>query len=247
MILRIALLVSLWLTVPLPAMAQDGPVRLHAPEALQDTGLLRYILPRFSLKTQVRVTLTEPDAAQIRLGETGRPLFSGLGTVWHMEVTETDHPGVLRLADWLRSDIGKDTIYAFAPDGTAPFGPPPQVEVEVVELEFSGDAALGHRVSLEKCTRCHVVDEATRMAGIGSTPSFAVLRSLPDWDGRFAAFYALKPHPAFTQVDDITEPFSAQRPSPIAPISLSLDELEAILAYVSTIDAADLGNPLQFQ
>jgi len=92
-----------------------------------------------------------------------------------------------------------------------------------------------------------VVDNQTRMSGIGSTPSFAVLRSLPDWDSRFAAFFALNPHPAFTIIPDVTPAFTAQRPSPIVPITLSLDELEAILAYAASIAAADLGGALVHQ
>ena len=117
----------------------------------------------------------------------------------------------------------------------------------VVEVALDGDAELGHKVSREKCTRCHAVDSATKGWGIGSTPSFGVLRSLDDWEGRFAAFYALNPHPAFTQIEDITEPFPMDRPSPIAPIELTFDELQAMLAYVAAMPAADLGKPLDHQ
>jgi hypothetical protein len=74
-----------------------------------------------------------------------------------------------------------------------------------------------------------------------------VLRALPDWEQRFAAFYVLNPHPAFTQIADVTDPFPIDRPSPIAPIELDLDELEALMAYVTAMPAADLGDPLEHQ
>ena len=74
-----------------------------------------------------------------------------------------------------------------------------------------------------------------------------MLRSLPDWADRFDAFYALNPHPAFTQVEGVSEPFPENRPSPIVPIEMTLDEVEAVRAYVATMKAADLGAPLQHQ
>ena len=85
------------------------------------------------------------------------------------------------------------------------------------------------------------------MNAIGSTPSFALLRTFEDWDYRFQAFFALKPHPAFTQVAEITEPFPEDVPSPIVPVEITLDDLDAILAFVATIAPADLGAPLQSQ
>jgi hypothetical protein len=120
-------------------------------------------------------------------------------------------------------------------------------EAAQVVLAMEGDAELGHAVSRAKCTRCHAVDEATRGWGIGSTPSFGILRALPDWEERFTAFYALKPHAAFTQITDLTEPFPVSRPSPIAPIALTLDEFDALIAYVAAMQAADLGAPLKHQ
>ena len=85
------------------------------------------------------------------------------------------------------------------------------------------------------------------MLGIGSTPSFFVLRALKDWDIRFQTFYSLNPHPSFTQIAEVTEPFPVDRPSPIVPVELTLDEFDAILAYVSALKPADLGAPLQLQ
>ena len=85
------------------------------------------------------------------------------------------------------------------------------------------------------------------MRGLGSTPSFMVLRALPDWAERFQQFYVRKPHGSFTQVAGVTAPFSPEHPPPIFPVQISLDDLEAILAFVAEVPAADLGAPLQFQ
>ena len=234
---------------PLAAAADDRLVRLSAPPALSDSGLFQYILPRFTLKTQVRVTLVSPGAeAELALSEgNGAPVFQGAGATWHLQRLAPDHPGAARFADWLTSEVGLTTVAAFAPDGTAPFGPPAVVQAAAPVYEITPEALFGHEVSLAKCTRCHAVDEATRGAGIGSTPSFGVLRALPDWEGRFSAFYALNPHPSFTIVTDVTPPFPEDRPPPIHPIELSLEEVEAVLAYVAAMPATDLGAPIAHQ
>jgi hypothetical protein len=238
-------------TVPRAAHAQDDrPVRLHAPDGLVDSGLMQHILPRFTLKTQVRVDLVaDPASADIVLsdtapGDSAQALFSDSSAVWYMALAETGHDGAQRFADWLTSDVGTNTLVSFAPEGKAPFGPPPEEAAQEVAVTYEGDAKLGHAVSRAKCTRCHVVDAETQGHGIDSTPSFAVLRSLPDWSDRFTAFYTLNPHPSFTQIAGLTLPFPDHRPSPIVPIELTLDEVDAILAYVATMRAADLGGPL---
>ncbi|SNS53612.1 c-type cytochrome [Antarctobacter heliothermus] len=234
--------------VPMPLAAQENrPVRLHAPPALVDSGLIKHILPRFTLKTRVRVDLVDdPAAADIALGDTGVPLFAGLDAIWHLQV-QGDHAGTARFADWLGSEVGANTVASFAPDGAALFGPPPDAADVAVVVTYEGDAKLGHKVSRAKCTRCHVIDEATRGFGIDSTPSFMVLRTLSDWDERFYAFYTLNPHPAFTVVEGLTLPFPKNRPSPIAPVELTVEEVDAIVAYVAALQAADLGAPLIHQ
>lgn len=233
---------------PKPLVAQDTrPVRLHAPPALVDSGLIKHILPRFTLKTRVRVELVDdPAVADIALGDAGDPLFAGLDAIWHLRV-QGDHAGSARLADWLGSEVGANTVTSFAPDGAALFGPPPDTADVAVVVTYDGDAGLGHKVSRAKCTRCHVIDEATRGFGIGSTPSFMVLRTLRDWEERFYAFYTLNPHPSFTVVEGLTLPFPKNRPSPIAPVTLTVEEVDAIVAYVAALQAADLGAPLIHQ
>ena len=42
----------------------------------------------------------------------------------------------------------------------------------------------------------------------------------------------------------MTEPFHPERPPPIAPVEMTLDEVEALLAFVHTIKPKDLGAPL---
>lgn len=244
---RYVLFASL-LMLPFAAIAEDRLVRVYAPEVLIETGLFKFIVPRFSLKTQVRVELVEiPEDADVVLGAKGQALFHGKGQTWHMRLRDAEHNATKRFAGWLGSDVGQRTVFGYAPDGETIFGPPQQSARAVAVLEFDGDAALGLDVSRTKCVRCHRVDDEHRMTGIGSTPSFAVLRSLPDWQERFAAFYVLNPHPAFTVIADVTEPFPIDRPSPIHPVTMTLDEVEAVLAYVAAMDAADLGAPLAHQ
>ncbi len=228
------------------AMAQDRPVRLYAPEALMETGVMKYILPRFSLKTRVRVEIVaDPEGADIVLGDDGRALFEGAGQVWHMDRTG-DHEGAAKLADWLTGEVGRNTVLAYAPEGAALFTlPQPKAKV-AAEVSYNGDVELGLAVSRAKCGRCHKVDDRT-LGGIGSTPSFAVMRTFPDWDARFAGFYLLNPHPSFTVIADVTDPFPEDRPPPIVPIAMTLYEVEAVLAYVSAMPPADLGAPIQSQ
>ncbi|WP_425050271.1 hypothetical protein [Psychromarinibacter sp. S121] len=232
-----------------PALAQDRTVRLSAPAALVDSGLLQYALPRFSLKTQVKVQIVAPgEPAELALGDTGRAVFTGPAQVWRVEVLDADHAGADRLADWLASDVGLATITGYAPDGAAAFGPPEVVEAAPEEITVDTELArLGLAASEEHCGRCHVISEETRMTSIDSTPSFFLLRAFEDWQYRFEVFYVLNPHPAFTQVEEVTEPFPVSRPSPIVPVEMTLDELEAIVAYVAGLEPADLGAPLQHQ
>jgi mono/diheme cytochrome c family protein len=107
------------------------------------------------------------------------------------------------------------------------------------------DFAPGEKLTLFHCGRCHVINERNKYGGIGSTPSFAALRTLDDWEDRFDAFWTLNPHPAFTQVEGMTEPFLPHRPSPIHPMELTLDEVETITEYARTIPPKDLGNEVR--
>ncbi|MGB0440906.1 MAG: hypothetical protein ACPGFC_12525, partial [Paracoccaceae bacterium] len=87
--------------------ANPKMVLLYPAPSLMDSGLLRHILPRFSLKTQVRVTVVDdPAQAGIILDARGQnaartALFDGLDDTWAMAVVTPDHPGTQRFADWL--------------------------------------------------------------------------------------------------------------------------------------------------
>lgn len=250
---RLSRIAMLWLAVgvwfaPGPVWADDKRFRLSAPVALAQSGLLEHIIPRFALKTGVRIEVVAAGAgAEIMLGqESGRPVFEGAGAVWRMGIEGT-HPGAAKFADWLTSEIGQRTVTSYEVAGVAPFSLPDIAEETEVAETFDGDAALGKELSIERCGRCHVVAPENRMGAIGSSPSFAVLRTFADWDVRFQSFYVLKPHRAFTQVAGVTQPFASHLPSPISPIDVSLEELEAIIAYVAGLTPADLGAPIQVQ
>lgn len=224
--------------------------RLGAPAPLMDSGLLDYVLPRFSLKTGVRIKVVDMGvSADILLAPDaeGPRVFSGPKATWRMQINTPSHEGAAEFADWLASDIGQRTVTSYQVEGVALFQLPAAEEQEAVEVSFEGDPALGQDLSVVHCARCHAVNEATRMNAMASTPSFAVLRAMADWDRRFQTFYILNPHPAFTQIADVTDPFPINRPSPITPMEITIDDLEAILAYVAGMPPADLGAPIEHQ
>ncbi|UWR24339.1 c-type cytochrome [Sulfitobacter sp. S190] len=233
--------------MPQAALAEGKRVALHAPQELQDTGVLKYALPRFSLKTQISVALVPPADADILLGAQGTPLFQGPAQLWHMDIRTVGDTDVDRLADWLTGEVGQRTILAFAPEGVPLFTAPQKIAKAAAQVSYDGDAIAGYAIAQAKCGRCHAVDEAGRKNDIGSTPSFFVLRAFSDWEQRFAGFYFLNPHPAFTQVADVTDPFAEDLPPAIVPVEMTLDDLEAMMAFVAEMAPADLGAPLQHQ
>lgn len=243
-------LLFLILMIPISAAAQDNSLRLAIPEPLTATGFMDYLLPRFSLKHATRVERlpagAEADVAFTDI-PTGPAVFTGPDATWYLEI-RNDTDAALTFTDWINSDIGGRTIMGFQPEGVALYQLPPPQEAQIAGVVIDPTlAAAGADLALVHCGRCHVVSEANRMKAIGSTPSFALLRTFDDWDIRFQTFYVLKPHPAFTQITDVTDPFDPSRPSPIVALEISADDLNAIIAYVATIEPADLGAALQFQ
>lgn len=243
--MRILLATMIFIGVLRPLAAEED-LRLAVPNVLEQSGFAQFVVPRFVLKTGVRITrVGEDEAAQMRFTQGGQTLFVGLGKQWSFE-----HEGdarAERFATWLRSDIGKRTIESFiAPDGS-PFTTQVAAAVAAPVVDFDGDVAEGETLSLSMCGRCHVINEKNRMNGMGATPSFAVLRSLTDWDDRFQTFHLRNPHPSFTQIEDITDPFDPSLPPPIVPMEMTQADLDAILAYVAIMAPADLGAPLQTQ
>jgi len=107
------------------------------------------------------------------------------------------------------------------------------------------DWAPGERLTFVNCGRCHVIGERNRMGGIDSTPGFPVIRTWEDWERKMRGFYALNPHPAFTQVAGVTPPFASNLPSPIHPVRLTEAEIETIVEYARTVAPADLGAPIR--
>ena len=104
------------------------------------------------------------------------------------------------------------------------------------------DLTPGQKAAIVNCGRCHVVPGGNPFGSIGSTPSFAVMRNYPDWRARFEAFYTEPPHVAVTQIEGVTKAFDPSRPSPIAPMVLTKDEVDAIIEFVETIEPKDVGS-----
>lgn len=93
----------------------------------------------------------------------------------------------------------------------------------------AGDVAKGRALAEKHCARCHVVGEANKFGGIGSTPSLAWIKNLKDWRDRFETFYARRPHPAFIRVEGVTPPTKVL---PYAtPIELTVEDVENIVAF----------------
>ncbi len=245
MAMRRVLAIVALLAASLPAKAQEKSITLSADPALEAAGLWDYALPRFKLKTGIRVQLAD-NPADVRISSgAGAPLFEDIasGTLYSVTL-EQDGPYAIRFMDWLTSDIGQRTIAAFQVDDQPMFRPVAVGEV-VEEAKLLGNATSGEALSLRKCGRCHVVGESNKYAGIGSTPSFAALRNLPDWRRRFSVFWTLAPHPSFTQIEGVTEPFDPAHPPAIFPIFLTPDEAADIGSYVETLETKDLGGPIR--
>ena len=241
------------------ASAQQREISIAASSDLAKSGLLDYLYPRFSFKHNVRIlraTLGAPDATRphLRFGPSdtvvdGVPVLTSGEIVYKLEIVELDTDAAHakdanKFLDWLMSDVGRNTLEDFkGDDGSAfrQFVAP--VETRAPERTIV-DISTGQEASLKHCGRCHVVGEINYMKGIGSTPSFNMLRTLADWEYRFRNFHLLRPHPAFTQIVGVTPPFSKRHPPSLVPIELTPEELEAIVGFVATVKPAELGQPV---
>ncbi len=233
------------------ASAQDLTIRM--PGAMLENGFDKQILPRFGFKHRIRIASVPDGAADMVLSsEPGgfRIMVDSDDTVWFLSILTEDGEAKTKAGtflDWLQSVPGKAAIESFAPEGTPLYSTEVKVVVIREEESFDGDKAEGSRLALVHCGRCHVVDERNRMGGIGSTPSFAALRGRENWSDLFRAFFVHNPHPSFTQVEGVTEPFDPNRQIHVAPVEITLDEIEAIAAFVDTIKPKELGRPVQSQ
>ena len=237
------------------ALAQEKYLRLFVDPALIGNGFSKYLLPRFSLKTGIRVGPAAAGEADALLGRYGdppegfdlHPVFSSAagGVSFALGVRRGGPAAADQFLEWLSSDIGRRTIERFKVDGQAVYVAVEKAARSTTDAPRKGDATKGEKLAFSRCGRCHVINRKNRYGGIGSTPSFGAMKTLPRWQQRFEAFWTLNPHPAFTQIEGVTAPFDPARPSPIAPIRLTLKEFEDLLSFIHTIKKKDLGPPLQ--
>jgi hypothetical protein len=208
-------------------------------------GLDKQLLPRFRFKHRIDVAPVTEGEADMELGDTGAQVFARIDGDPVRLAINIDSDAARTFLDWLRSGPGRAAIESFAPAGTQVYttvAAAPKIETKET---FDGDRETGARLALVHCGRCHVVDERNRMGGIGSTPSFAALRGRPNWSDLFRKFFLENPHPSFTQVEGVTEPFDPNRAVHVAPVEITMDEIKAITAFVATIEPKDLGARVQ--
>lgn len=225
------------------ASAQELTLRMS--EDMIAEGFDKQILPRFKFKHRITVRPVTEGAADMAFGDEGNRVFQRIeGEILRLAI-QTESDDAKTFLDWLKSGPGKAAIEGFQIDGAQVYTTEQAVVVVKKTETFDGDKAQGSRLAIVHCGRCHVVDERNRMGGIGSTPSFAALRGRSNWSDLFRAFWAHNPHPSFTQVAGVTEPFDPNKALNIAPVEITMDEIEAITAFVATIKPKELGKPVQ--
>lgn len=239
---RLAVICAL---LALPARGEEArSFRLEVAADLAASGLMHYMLPRFSLKTgrRAEVVADGGDAVIGADAANATPVMARGGVIYALRL-RGENDAARRFAAWLSSDIGQETLAAFRPETGPSFTPVPKAKTKR-EIVLEGDPAVGRRVADIHCARCHRVHPEGTGIGIGSTPSFAALRALPDWDERFATFFVRNPHPAFLRIKDVSPEFDISRPPPIVPVQITYDEVLAVQAYVAGLTPADLGAPV---
>lgn len=97
----------------------------------------------------------------------------------------------------------------------------------------AGDREKGREIARQHCARCHVIGDHDRMGGIGSTPSFPLLRRMDDWRERFGTFYNRRPHPVHVRVEGIRS--WTNLPPNAKPFTITQDNVDDILAFVEAI------------
>ncbi|PCJ86130.1 MAG: hypothetical protein COA52_15360 [Hyphomicrobiales bacterium] len=238
------------------ARAQDADLQLHVPENLIESGFTKHLLPRFRFKTRVRIgAVSGGEAADMALTDVAVPgeiavMSDVSGKAYHLSITATDDAKLKNIGKfkaWLSSKPGRSAITKFKINGKQAFIPGEEKKIEEVAIEVDGDADEGSKLALQHCGRCHVIDERNLFGGIGSTPSFGAMKTLPNWFERFSVFWTINPHPSFTQVEGITEPFNPARPPHIAPVMLTVEEVEAITAFVVKLPVKDLGADVEMR
>ena len=94
--------------------AQERRITLYASPTLIKTGILKHIIPRFSLKHSIRVTISqdkgEADVILDKL-KTQLPVFQSASAMWFLSLQERDKSESAEVfKDWLISEVGKNTI-----------------------------------------------------------------------------------------------------------------------------------------
>ena len=230
-----------------PVTAQELTLRM--PGEMIEAGFHKQILPRFKFKHRVTVTPVTEGAADMVFGPEGTRVFQAIEGGETRLAILTEDPAAQEQAGkflkWLKSASGKSAVEGFKPGGVQVYTTAlAAVVVEAPEV-FDGNSQDGSKLALQHCGRCHVIDKRNRMGGIGSTPSFAALRGRENWSDLFRAFFAHNPHPSFTQVEGVTEPFDPNRQVHVAPMEITLEDIEAITAFVATMEPKQLGRPVQ--
>lgn len=224
--------------------AAEG-LTLRMSPAMIEAGFDKQILPRFKFKHRIDVTPVTDGEADMVFGAEGTRVFQAIaGGETRLHIA-TDDPGAQTFLKWLKSASGKSAVEGFKPEGVQIYTTElAAVVVEAPEV-FDGNTQDGSKLALQHCGRCHVIDKRNRMGGIGSTPSFAALRGRENWSDLFRAFFVHNPHPSFTQVEGVTEPFDPNRQIHVAPVEITLEDVEAITAFVATMEPKQLGRPVQ--
>jgi len=246
--MRLILVIFVMALMSGAAHAQDKEITMVSDPELEASGLWSYVLPRFKLKTGIKVHVVygagglNGDVLMQRDGTT--PVMVREDGLEFRATLNSPSPHAKRFMKWLVSEVGQRTISAFRQNTLQVFFPT-VVEVfeDVVPLE--GNILIGEETAISKCGRCHVISERNKYGGIDSTPSFGALRTLKDWQEKFRVFWTLNPHPSFTQIAGVTEPFDPAYPPHIYPIYLTVKEVSDIGAYMQTIPPKDLGPPLE--
>ena len=247
--MRKLLILLLALLAPLaPARSETGAIAIELPPQMVETGFARHLLPRFKFRSRILLEPVAPGSgaalAVVNAPDRGEAILAGQdGTVYSLVFPPGDATAATFLK-WLRSDTGRSTVEGFPRDGPPLFTLYSAPKKAVAETAVEGDAALGSRLALTHCGRCHVVDKRNRMGGIGSTPSFGALRARANWHDLFLKFWIEPPHPSFTLIPGMTEDFSETRPAHIHPVKLDQDEVDAIIAFIATMKPKNLGAPL---
>ena len=243
---------SLLLFFTLTKNLSSEEIHLHFPEELLMVEFDKHILPRFKFKTQIKikaVNFFENSDASIGIKTNGISIFSDLNDIiYKIELITSEEAKLKKIdkfIDWLKSTSGISAIEGFQFNEVPIFKAILSEKKEKKEFVFEGDSKNGLLISQKHCKRCHVVDD-NAFAGIDSSPSFHAMRSFEDWEERFRAFWTVSPHLNVISITEVYDAGSNLSPVVIAPIELTLDEVDDILSYVSKIVPKDLGKPINF-